>query len=393
MPSSTSPSTPPASAHPAATSLHLGVDLTDAGAHPAAWRTVPPPAHGWFDARRTAALVATAQRGLLDLAVLDDDHVLQEGPDGVLLGRLDAALLAAHLAPRSAGIGLVAHVDTTHTEPFHVSKSVATLDHVSRGRAGWQVGWSTGDAQAAAFGRKEPQDDADAVDEADEAAHVVALLWDSWEDDAVIRDVATARYVDRDKLHQVDHAGPRFSVAGPSITPRPPQGRPPVVVRVTSPAALGLAARRADVVRLRATDVSAAREQRDRLHELAVAAGRDPRDLRVLVDTYVLLGDDRASAAARRAVLDDLAGAPWQPPSLTHVGTPADLAAVLDAWREVVDGFHLLPAALPVDLDAVVDGLVPLLQAAGLFRTAYPGTTLRDTLGLARPANALVATA
>jgi alkanesulfonate monooxygenase SsuD/methylene tetrahydromethanopterin reductase-like flavin-dependent oxidoreductase (luciferase family) len=374
-------------------SLHLGVDLTDAGAHPAAWRTVPAAAHGWFDPRRTAELLATAQRGLLDLAVLDDDHVLQEAPAGGLQGRLDAVLLAAHLAPRSAGIGLVARTDTTHTEPFHVSKAIATVDHVSRGRAGWQVGWSTGPAQAAAFGRKDPQDHDDAVDEAAEVAHVVGLLWDSWEDDAVIRDVATGRYVDRDKLHRVDHAGPRFSVAGPSITPRPPQGRPPVVVPVTSDATLALAARHADVVRLRATDVSAARAQRDRLHEQAVAAGRDPRDLRVLVDTSLLLADDRSSAAARLAVLDDLAGEPWRPASLTHVGTPADLAAVLDAWREVVDGFHLLPAVLPTDLDAVVDGLVPLLQDAGLFRTSYPGTTLRDTLGLARPANVLAATA
>src|SRR6478609_8826701 len=134
-----------------ARTLHLGVDLTDAGAHPAAWRTVGSQAQRLFD----------------------------------------AALVTSRLAPRSAGIGLVPTVTTTHTEPFHVSKAIATIDHVSAGRAGWQVGWSTTPAEAAAFGRKGAQDEPDAVAEADEAVDVVTRLWDSWEDDAEIRDVAT----------------------------------------------------------------------------------------------------------------------------------------------------------------------------------------------------------
>ena len=132
--------------------VHLGVDLTDAGAHPAAWRTVGSQAQRLFDAKRLVELVATAERGLLDLVTLDDAFSLQPGRRGVR-GRLDAALVASRLAPRSSGIGLVPTVTTTHTEPFHVSKAVATIDHVSSGRAGWQVGWSTSPAEAAAFGR------------------------------------------------------------------------------------------------------------------------------------------------------------------------------------------------------------------------------------------------
>lgn len=375
--------------------VHLGVDLTDAGAHPAAWRTVGSQARRLFDARRLAELVARAEQGTLDLATFDDGFSLQPRSGGSVQGRLDAALVAARLAPRSRGIGLVPTVDTTHTEPFHVSTAIATIDHASRGRAAWQVGWSTGAAEAAAFGRKAPQPEADAVDEADEAVEVVGRLWDSWEDDAEIRDVETGRFVDREKLHHIDHEGVRFAVKGPAITPRPPQGRPPVVVRVTSPEALVLAGRRADVVRLRASSVDEALALRARVEEVAVDAGRDPREVRVLADVAVVLGEDRASAQARLDLLEALDGTGWDPAALVHVGTPRDLAETIDEWTATgaVDGFHVRPASLTADLDALVDHVVPLLRAAGLFRTAYPGATLRDTLGLPRPVSRYAAAA
>jgi len=376
-------------------SLHLGVDLTDAGAHPAAWRTAGSQAQRLFDAQRLVELVATAQRGLLDLVTLDDGFTLRPGRDGSVRGRLDAALVASRLAPRSAGIGLVPTVTTTHTEPFHVSKAIATIDHVSRGRAGWQVGWSTTPAEAAAFGRKGVQDEPDAVAEADEAVEVVTRLWDSWEDDAEIRDVATGRFVDREKLHHVDHEGVRFAVKGPSITPRPPQGQPPVVVRAGTPASLDLAARRADVVRVRAATRDEAAALRARVRDAAADAGRDPDDLRVLVDAYVVVGDTRASAQARLDLLEDLEGVSWDTDSLTHVGTARDLAVTVEEWAHAgaADGFLLRPSSLSTDLDAIVDGVVPLLQGAGLFRAQYPGTTLRDTLGLPHPANRYAAIA
>ncbi|MGO1241169.1 MAG: LLM class flavin-dependent oxidoreductase [Cellulosimicrobium funkei] len=375
--------------------LHQGVDLTDAGAHPAAWRTVGSQAQRLFDAKRLVELVATAQRGLLDLVTLDDAFTLQPGRNGSVRGRLDAALVASRLAPRSAGIGLVPTVTTTHTEPFHVSKAVATIDHVSSGRAGWQVGWSTTPAEAAAFGRKGAQDEPDAVAEADEAVEVVTRLWDSWEDDAEIRDVATGRFVDREKLHYVDHEGIRFAVKGPSITPRPPQGQPPVVVRASTPASLGLAARRGDVVRVRAATRDEAVALRAQVRDAAADAGRDPDGLRVLVDAYVVVGDTRASAQARLDLLEDLEGVSWDTDSLTHVGTARDLAATVEEWAHAgaADGFLLRPSSLSTDLDAIVDGVVPLLQGVGLFRTAYPGTTLRDTLGLPHPANRYAAIA
>lgn len=369
--------------------VHLGLDLSDAGAHPAAWRTVGSEARRLFDAERLVELVETAQRGTLDFVLLDDSFALQPSRETTLRGRLDAVLVAARLAPRSQGIGLVAAVDTTHTEPFHVSKAIQTVDHASRGRAGWQVGWSTTDEVAAAFGRKPAQSEPDAVAEADEAVEVVRRLWDSWEDDAEIRDVATHRFVDRAKLHYVDHDGIHFAVKGPSITPRSPQGQPPVVVRAQSPASLALAARHADVVRIRSTSQSDAAARRAEVRAAAADAGRDPGSLRVLVDALVVLGPDEASAQARLDLLQSLEGTRWEPGSFAHVGTARGLAQLVQDWTETgaADGFTLRPASLHTDVAQIVDEVVPRLRAGGLFRSAYPGATFRDTLNLRRPAS------
>ncbi|WP_273654029.1 LLM class flavin-dependent oxidoreductase [Cellulomonas fimi] len=369
-------------------STHLGLDLSDAGAHPEAWRATGSEPHRLFDPERLGTLVATAQRATLDYVLFDDAFALHTSRNTTLRGRLDAALVSARLAPRSAGIGLVATVDTTHTEPFHVAKAIQTIDHVSRGRAAWQVGWSTTDEVAGAFGRKPAQDEADAVAEADEAVDVVRKLWDSWEDDAEIRDVPTGRFVDREKIHRIDHDGVRFAVRGSSITPRSPQGQPPVVVRVGSPSSLALAAHRADVVRIRPLDRGDAALQRAEVWAAAAAVGRDPDDLRVVADLFVVLGGTEHAARERLALLDALA-APGRRTheGAAHVGTAADLAATIEDWTTTgaVDGFTLRPAALHTDVDGIADEVVPLLRDAGVFRDAYPGTTFRDTLGLARP--------
>lgn len=372
-----------------ARSVHLGLDLSDAGAHPEAWRTTGSEAHRLFDPERLRELVDTAQRATLDFVLFDDSFALHTSRNTTLRGRLDAALVSARLAPRSTGIGLVATVDTTHTEPFHVAKALQTIDHVSHGRAAWQVAWSTTEEVASAFGRKPAQDEADAVAEADEAVDVVRKLWDSWEDDAEIRDVATGRFVDRGKIHRIDHEGVRFVVKGSSITPRSPQGRPPVVVRTSSPASVALAAHRADVVRITATDRGDAAAQRAELRAAAAAVGRDPDTLRVLVDVFVVLGGTEPAAQERLALLDGLAGTARRPAGYAHVGTAADLARTVEDWTATgaADGFVLRPAALHTDVDGIADEVVPLLRAAGVFRDAYPGTTLRDTLGLARPAS------
>ena len=218
------------------TELHLAVALDGYGWHPHAWRSAF--AHnatggGQLSGRYWAALAGIAERGFLDFLTIDDTLDVQPGrrPEispRRLAGRADAVLVAARIAPVTAHIGLVPVATVTHTEPFHIAKALATLDYISDGRAGWQVRVSGTAHEAALFGRKPGLEPDELFDEAADAVEVVRRLWDSWEDDAVIRDVASGRYIDRDKLHYIDFTGKYFSVKGPSITPRPPQGQPVV---------------------------------------------------------------------------------------------------------------------------------------------------------------------
>lgn len=207
---------------PAPAHTHLAIALDGAGWHPAAWREPAAEPTRLFEASYWADLAHEAQRGLVDFITIEDSLALQTdgyGPPRArtdqVRGRLDALLIAARIAPVTSGIGLVPTVTTTHTEPFHVSKSLATLDYVSTGRAGWRVQVSARPHEAAHFGRRAfppftLQDRATPeiqqliqglFDEAADHIEVVRRLWDSWEDGAEIRDAATGRFVDRSKLH------------------------------------------------------------------------------------------------------------------------------------------------------------------------------------------------
>ncbi|ROP27163.1 LLM class flavin-dependent oxidoreductase [Pseudokineococcus lusitanus] len=371
----------------------LGVELSDAGAHPAAWRLPAADPGHLHDPARWVSLVRAAQRGGLDLVLLPGGL----GPadvDGGVRGRLDPLLTASFVAPLTTGVGLVPTVTTTHTEPFHVGKAVQTLDWVSRGRAGWEVAVSRSPEEAALVGRKDVAggalEEEELWAEADDVAEVVARMEDSWEDDAEVRDVATGRFVDRDRIHAVAFEGDPFSVAGASITPRSPQGRPPVVVRADSAAALRFAARRADVVRVPAHDLATAVAHRRALHRLVAEAGRDPEEVALLVEVVAWLGPD---AAERRDALDRWTPTNTNPGTVEHVGDAAGLADLVGAWTggrdggAGVDGVVVRPAVLPLDLDALVDDVVPLLRRRGLRPTGPPARTLRGTLGLDRPAS------
>ncbi|MER5828921.1 LLM class flavin-dependent oxidoreductase, partial [Streptomyces mirabilis] len=203
-----------------------------------------------FDAASYVGPAQLAERGALDFVTLGDTFA-RPGPD--------ALAVLSRVAPATRRIGLVPTVTTTHTEPFHVQAAVATLDWVSRGRAGWQLDVSTTEGEARLFGRRHAAP-ADALwREAGEIAEVAARLWDSWEDDAEIRDEATGRFVDRDKLHHVDFRGATFFVKGPSIVPRPPQGHPVRVVDATEGPARRVAARYADVALVRVVRPAQAR--------------------------------------------------------------------------------------------------------------------------------------
>ncbi|WP_406491874.1 LLM class flavin-dependent oxidoreductase [Streptomyces sp. NBC_01604] len=329
-----------------------------------------------YDADSYVALARLAERGGLDFVTLDDAFA-RPGPD--------ALSVLSRVAPATRRVGLVPTVTTTHTEPFHVQAAVATLDWVSRGRAGWRIDVSATEGEARLFGRRNAAPPDALWQEAGEVAEVAARLWDSREDDAGARDAATGRFNRRGTLHHVDFTGSTFSVQGPSTVPRPPQGHPVRVVDATEKHARGTAARYADVALVRAVSPAQLAAVRNELRETASAFGRNPDDLRVLASLVVDLGGGEYAAEPGHG-----GGGP-RPTARgpLYRGGPVDLAELIAAWYTdgVTDGFHLTPAEPRRDLERLVNGTVALLQHRGLFRTFYPGSTLREHLGLARPAN------
>ncbi|MFI6477849.1 LLM class flavin-dependent oxidoreductase [Nonomuraea sp. NPDC050663] len=407
-------------------SLHLAVALEGAGWHPAAWREGLLTPSEVFDAQYWTALVREAERGMLDFVTFEDSFGLQstllDGLDSrtdQVRGRLDAVLLAARVAPATSRIGLIPTATTTHTEPFHVAIGIASLDFASEGRAGWQPRISarsfeadligrrrfpalgagtraelepaagTGSAQARVTAFEAAMDDdfrkhvGDLFEEAGDAVEVARRLWDSWEDDAEIRDEATGRFLDRDKLHTIDFEGRFFSVRGPSITPRPPQGQPVVAALAHSRVPYEFAVRHADVVFVTPHSREQAAATVAEIRELETGAPRGP--VKVFADLLVFLGDD---AAGRKARLDALDGRELTSDALVFTGSAEELADLLLDWREAgVEGFRLRPGALPYDLKVIAHELTAVLRARGAFRDAYAAGTLRGHLGLTRPAS------
>ena len=377
--------------------MHLSVALDGAGWHPAAWREPRARPAELFTGRYWTDVIAEAERGLLDFVTIEDGLTLQSTRTDRVAGRLDAVLIAARVAPLTRHIGLIPTVVVTHTEPFHISKAIATLDYVSNGRAGVRVRVSASPDEAAHFGRRvfprialADRDDPAArqlvtglFDEAADYVEVVRRLWDSWEDDAEIRDVATGRFVDRGKLHYIDFSGDYFSVKGPSITPRPPQGQPVVAALAHGDPAYALIGSVADIGFVTPGDAGHAAEIVAGIR--AVSRARDPI---LLGDLVVFLGPSVAAAADRKARLDELAGYVYTSDATVFTGTPAQLASLLIDWQRAgLSGFRLRPGGIPGDLEAITRDLVPELQRRGAFRTSYQAGTLRGLLGLGRPAS------
>jgi len=387
--------------------MRLAVALDGAGWHPAAWREPDARPDQLLSAGYWTDLVQEAERGLLDLVTIDDSLALQsssrteqdERVDQVR-GRLDALQVAARVAPVTRHIGLIPTVVVTHTEPFHAATTVATLDYVSTGRAGVQIRVSARPDEAALFGRRtippfRPAEldtpggaRAELFTEAEDYVEVMRRLWDSWEDDAVIRDVTTGRFVDRAKLHYIDFTGAQFAVRGPSITPRPPQGQPLVSALAHRAVPFALVGRSADIGFVTPRDAEHAGDVLAQIRAAQDTAGRVDDTVHVFGDMVVFLDDEPAVATERKARLDELAGSPFTSDAQIFTGTPAQLADLAQDWQRAgLSGLRLRPATLPHDLRQITRALVPELQRRGAFRTEYPADTLRGLLGLPRPAN------
>ncbi|MBE9607563.1 LLM class flavin-dependent oxidoreductase [Acetobacteraceae bacterium H6797] len=354
--------------------------------------------------------------------------------------------LLAALAVATDHIGLIATVSTTYNEPYTVARKFASIDQLSGGRAGWNVVTSATESEAKNFSLAAQMAHGDRYGRASEFVDVVNGLWDSWDDDAFLVDKESGRYFDPAKLHFLNHEGERFSVRGPLNIARPPQGRPVIVQAGSSEDGKALAARTADLVFTAQPAIGPAKAFYADLKARMAAHGRKPDDLAVMPGALPVIGRTEEEAKEKFEQLQDLihpevgiaqlsellggvdlsncdvdGPLPEIPPTaggqsrrqvlidmakrdnlsirqlykrvaaargfLPLIGTPKAVADIMEEWLvgEAADGFNIMAPTMPRDLNDFVDLVVPELQRRGLFRTSYPGTTLRDTLGLARP--------
>ncbi|GAB3103019.1 LLM class flavin-dependent oxidoreductase [Isoptericola nanjingensis] len=365
----------------------VGLDVDGAGAHPAAAAATGLTPAELVGAPRLARGVRRAENaGVTFVTFADALLPAVAGSPGS--ARLDAVTRAAFVARTTTAIGLVPQVPATYPEPFHVATQLASLDIAAGGRGGWLAAATRTPETADAYGR-EPV--ADLAREARDVVQVVRDLWDSWEDDAVIRDVATGRYVDRDRLHHVDFVGETFSVKGPLISPRPPQGQLVVLAPAGDVAPSVSDDPLVDVALVGGSDIAAARAAARAA--TAPAPGADDGAALAVVDLEVVLDADGRTARTRLAELDAAtpAGARtgWGAGALQYSGDAAGLSGLLArlAASGDVAGVRLLPAVLDVDLPVLARDVLPALHAARLTAAPRAGATLRETLGLPRPAN------
>ena len=431
--------------------MKLGAFLMATGHHVAAWRHPEVPADAGLDFKHYRHVARVAEAAKFDALFVADSVAAATGDIASRMARSDhfepLTLLSA-LSAVTEHIGLIATATTTYNEPYHVARKFASLDHLSGGRAGWNLVTSDAAAEAQNFGRAEHVGHAERYSRAREFHQVVTGLWDSWADDAFTRDKASGEYYDPGRLHVLNHQGEHFSVKGPLNVARSPQGQPVVVQAGSSEVGRDLAAQTAEVVFTAQTSLASAQAFYADLKGRLSAYGRAVDSLKIMPGVFIVVAETEALAKAKFesfqelveprvgvALLGrmlgnfDLSGYPLDGPlpelpltdsgqrsrqkllteladqeNLTlaqlgrriaggrgHyslIGTPEQIADELQRWFEqgAADGFNVLVPHLPGGLEDVAQLLVPELQRRGLFRTEYEGTTLRENLGLQRPA-------
>jgi FMN-dependent oxidoreductase (nitrilotriacetate monooxygenase family) len=420
------------------------------------WRH-PATEHGFLTQGFYQKLGRTLEDGCFDMMFFDDRLAMPgihggSVADAVRLGarpvKLDLSVVLGVIAGATRSIGLGATYSTTYYTPFHVARTFATLDHLTGGRAAWNVVTSVNDGEAQNFGLSEHPDHDTRYDRADEFLEATTGLWDTWDDDALILDRAGGNFADPSKVRELHHDGEWYQVRGPLTVPRTPQGRPVLLQAGSSGRGRDFAARWAELIFTGDPNVDIARshykDQKDRI----AAGGRDPDQVRMLPMAYTVVGESRAHAEEREQVFlndlvdprasltllselmnHDFSDLPLDAPITDElvesvsgirglvqnlrqhiggvvtladlaghratllqgprfVGTGPEVADQMEAWFSggACDGFVIAATHVPGAYEDVVRLVVPELQRRGVFRTQYTGTTLRDHLGLARPA-------
>ncbi|WGF90879.1 LLM class flavin-dependent oxidoreductase [Marinivivus vitaminiproducens] len=431
--------------------LHLGLFIYPGGHHIAGWRHPSTPSDGLsgLDYYRTVAQLA--ERGKFDLFFVGDTLFTRE-KDGRFFGRqgvsnLDPVSLISVLSSVTEHLGLVATLSTTYHEPYLIASKFATLDHLSGGRAGWNVVTTWEDKAALNFNRDRAMEKTDRYVRGRHFVDACTALWDSWDDAALVRDQADGRFCDPALIASADHVSDSFRVQGPLRQPRPIQGWPVLVQAGGSPPGRAFAAMVAEAIFTAQSRIDDAREFRASTHARMAGHGRRPDEVVIMPGLSPLLGSTEREAFQLQEELGDLVhpevgvwmlsenlnfplydrelgdllpveeirsvrkptanadtllqeatrqnltiegAARFIARSRAHnsfVGTPEQLADLMQTWltEGACDGFNIMPPYFPEQLAVFVDHVVPLLQARGIFRKEYEGRTLRENLGLTRP--------
>jgi N-acetyl-S-(2-succino)cysteine monooxygenase len=437
--------------------MKLGAFFHPTGNHVAAWLHPEAQIDAGTNFSHYAEITQTAERGKFDLMFVADAVAVRDGKLAALsrwpqyMAYFDPLTLLPALAAVTKHIGVVATATTSYNEPYHIARKFASLDHISGGRAGWNVVTSSNLSEAYNFGREAHYEHGERYDRAVEFVEVVQGLWDSWDDDAFVRDRTAERYFDPGKIHALNHKGKHFSVRGPLNVARPPQGHPVLFQAGSSDVGREVAARFAEGVFTPQHSLESAQDFYRDLKGRMARYGRRPEALKVMPGLNAIVGHTAKEAQEKHQFLQskihpdvglelisnqlggfdlseyDLDGPLPEIPedaaalggqtSMRHIvrwardegltirqiyqrfagargqrtliGSPADIADDMEKWFRGygVDGFLFHPAYLPGGLDDFVDLVIPELQSRGLFRAEYEGTTLRENMGLERPAS------
>ena len=433
--------------------IHLGAFFNPTGHHVASWRHPQAQANAGVNFQHYKEIALTAERGKMDYIFLADNLSVREASPETLarsaqyIANMEPITLVSALAGITNNIGLIATASTSYNEPFHIARKFASLDHISNGRAGWNLVTSGTEADAYNFSRKEHYPHDTRYERAREFAEVVTKLWDSWSDTAFIRNKETGLFLDPNEMRPINHAGAWFQVKGPLNVPRTPQGWPVIVQAGGSQDMIEVASRFAEVVFCAPLNKDQAIKFYRAIKAAAATHGRATDQMKIMPGLSPIIGETRQAAEEKQKQLDSLTHPqvakeilsfvlgsvdlskydlddpmPEVKPTSTsgqsiinHVmeiarsnnyslrqtalvvagargkftacGTPEDIADVIEDWfrNEACDGFNIMPPYLPGALDDFVNLVIPVLQSRGLFRMEYKGSTLREYLGLTRP--------
>jgi len=429
--------------------LNLNLFIYPGGHHEAAWRYKDSEPERVLDISFYQDLARRAETAKFDAVFFADGPALADNIRHASRFRLEPLTWLSAIAAVTSRIGLIGTASTTYTEPYNLARQFASLDHLSRGRAGWNIVTTSAANAAQNFGLPAHPIHADRYDRAREYLDVVTRLWDSWEDDALVIDKASGIFADTDRIHAIEHIGHHFKVAGPLNTPRTPQGRPVYVQAGASDDGRAFAARYAEAIFTAHQTLANAQAFYGDIKRQAAGFGRNPDHIKILPGISPFIGGTEAEAKRLEQDFNDLIqpeyslgqlqrmigldlsrhdlDAPFprhlvrtdgelgvasrfqvvldivdrEKPTIRqliqrlaggrghHViaGTPEQIADAMQTWSEngAADGFNVMPPYFPGGFDVFASEVVPILRRRGLFREDYTGTTLRDHFGLPRP--------